>query len=363
MPKIAVVTPHVTTGDAVCNDVFGMHDVLTSHGFDTRIYAADWEREPPVKIWSVSKIGSFLNNEADVLIYHHSMGWTIGRELLDELDCRKVIKYHNVTPPEFFSGWSEEYESVCRDGRTQMAEIAASDCCIYLSDSEYNRAELVAAGAPESTSFVAPPFNRIERLMNGAPDFEIIDRYLKGNATLLMVGSLFPNKGHDSLLKIFATYRDNYDENARLVIVGKNNESLKKYFDYLNELKVDLGLNSQVVFVGQVSEEALKSYYLVADIFVTASEHEGFCVPLIESMAMGVPIVAFGSAAIPETADTAGVIWQERDANLFAESIHTLMNDESIRAGLGQQGRKRYQQLFTNSRIEEQFLDAMGAVL
>jgi glycosyltransferase involved in cell wall biosynthesis len=364
MPRVAIVTPHMTNGDAVCNDVFGMYDVLKKRGLDTRIYAADWNMsDQSYRIWPVSKIKSFLKSLSDILIYHHSMGWRTGADLLNELKCRKVIKYHNVTPPEFFSGWSEEYEEVCREGRNQIAEIAAIDCDIYISDSEYNMAELITAGAPVSKCFVVAPFNQVERLMSIEPDFEIVDRYRDGKTTLLMVGSLFPNKGYDSLLEAFATYYYYYNQASRLVIVGKKSESLQRYFDHLNELKDSFGLDGNVVFAGQVSDEALKSYYLMADLFVTASEHEGFCVPLIESMAMRLPIIAFGSTAIVETAATAGLIWDERNPNLFAESIHTLMSDESIRAGVGRQGRTRYEDLFTNGRIEQRFLKAMGAVL
>lgn len=363
MPSIAIVTPHVTTGDAVCNDVFGMHDVLTRQGHDARVYAADWTGEPRVKVWSIAEIGSFLKGRDDILIYHHSMGWTTGGELLRELSCRKVIKYHNVTPPEFFTGWSEEYEGVCREGRAQLAEIAKSNCDVYLSDSEYNGAELIASGAPESKSFTVAPFNQIERLIGAEPDFGIVDKYRDGQTTLLMVGSLFPNKGYDSLLEAFATYYHYYNQNSRLVIVGKKSESLRSYSTHLVDLKDLLQLDGDVVFAGQVSDQALKSYYLMADLFVTASEHEGFCVPLIESMAMRLPIVAFAAAAIPETAAAAGLIWEERNPNLMAESINRLMTDEPIRAALGQQGRRRYESLFTNDRIEKQFLNAMGAVL
>jgi glycosyltransferase involved in cell wall biosynthesis len=363
MSRIAVVTPHVTIGDAVCNDVFGMHEVLTGKGHDARVYAADWSDDSRVKVWSISEIGRFLKSQEDVLIYHHSMGWATGAEILRDLPCRKVIKYHNVTPPEFFVGWSDEYEGVCREGRNQIAEIAAGNYDAYLSDSDFNKAELVNFGAPESKSFTVPPFHQVDRLMDTEPDFQIVDKYRDGKTTLLMVGSLFPNKGYDSLLESFATYYHYYNQNSRLIIVGKKSESLRDYFAHLIHLKNTLKVDDDVVFAGQVSDQMLKSYYLMADVFVTASEHEGFCVPLIESMAMRLPIVAFAAAAIPETAASAGLIWPERNPNLWAESINTLMEHEPIRDGLGQQGRRRYESLFTNERVSQQFLNSMGAVL
>src|SRR5712691_12075387 len=174
MSRVAVLTPHVTLHDAVCNDVFGMYEALGKLGFDTRIYAADWTvSEEELKVWPVSGIKNFLKNSRDTLIYHHSMGWETGSDLLAELNCTRIIKYHNVTPPSFFSGWSEEYENVCRAGRAQLRVIATSGFDAYLSASQYNMSELVSEGAPASKSFVVPPFNRTAHLFNEEPDFDI----------------------------------------------------------------------------------------------------------------------------------------------------------------------------------------------
>lgn len=364
MTRVAIVTPHVTTGDAVCNDVFGMSDVLKRRGLETRIYAADWTvKDPELKVWSVSNISSFLRSSTDLLIYHHSMGWETGIELLQEVSCRKVIKYHNVTPPEFFVGWSEEYEHVCRGGRDQIKAIAGAECDRYLSASEYNKRELIAEGAPESRSFVVPPFHQVDVLFRVEPDFDIIDRYRDGKVGLLMVGSLFPNKGHASLLEMFATYYHDYNHHSRLFLVGKDSKSLATYSSYLREIAAHFELGDDVIFTGLVSEAALKSYYLTANLFITASQHEGFCVPLIESMAMKVPIIALGSSAIPETVGNAGLVWEDGNPSLFAESIDTLINDESIMSRVGLAGRKRYEDRFTNEKIEQRFLSALGEFL
>jgi glycosyltransferase involved in cell wall biosynthesis len=282
---------------------------------------------------------------------------------LQKVSCRKVIKYHNVTPPQFFNGWSEEYGHVCRAGRDQIKAIAGAECDRYLSASEYNKRELISEGAPESRSFVVPPFHHVDVLFRTEPDFEIIDRYRDGKVALLMVGSLFPNKGHASLLEMFAAYYHDYNAHSRLFLVGKEGRSLRAYSTYLREIVAHFKLGDDVIFTGLVSEAALKSYYLLANLFITVSEHEGFCVPLIESMAMKVPIIAFGSSAIPETVGNAGLVWEDRNPSLFAESIDTLINDESIMSRLGLAGRRRYEERFTNERIEKQFLRALGEFL
>lgn len=364
MPRIAIVTPHVTSGDAVCNDVFGMYRVLHSRGFNTRIYASDWSvTAKDLDIQPISSIGSFIKSPEDIVIYHHSMGWESGWAVCAKLPGRKVIKYHNVTPPEFFSGWSDEYQGVCQAGRAQTMEIANADCDLYLSASAYNMAELIAAGAAEPTNQVVSPFHQTDRLEETEPEFEIIDQYRDGKDSLLMVGSLFPNKGHSALLEAFAAYYHNYNSDSRLFIVGKEGTSLQGYSKHVRETAEQLGVAEAVVFTGHVGEASLKSYYLMSDLFITTSQHEGFCVPLIESMSMGIPVLALGSSAIPETMGNCGLVWDEYDPLIFAESIATVVSDESVKSSMGHLGRRRYTESFTNDRIEQRFMSALESVL
>jgi glycosyltransferase involved in cell wall biosynthesis len=365
MPKIALVTPHVTLGDAVCTDVFGMHAAFNQRGFDARIFADDWNlpEDRRIKVWPISQLESFLKSKTDLLIYHFSMGWQTGRGLLDNVKWRRVIKYHNVTPPEFFADWSDEYARVCQAGRNELAEIAQTRCERYLSDSAYNRDELVAAGAPAEINFVVPPFNRIPSLLETAPDLEIIDKYHDGKENLLMVGTLFPHKGHTFLLDAFSDYYHGFSRECRLLIVGKENKNLESYARYLRELAAQLDIAASVVFTGEVNDDELKSYYLSADMFVTLSGHEGYCVPIVESMAFNLPIVAFGSSAIPETVAGAGVVWPERDSSLFAETFATLAAAEPIRTDLGVAGQRRYDNAFTNQVIEERLFASLAEFL
>jgi glycosyltransferase involved in cell wall biosynthesis len=118
-----------------------------------------------------------------------------------------------------------------------------------------------------------------------------------------------------------------------------------------------------VIFTGEVSEHALKAYYLAAHVFMLTSEHEGFCVPLVEAMAMKIPIVAYASTAIPETVESAGLVWEERNPYLLAESINSIVSGESLRKGLGNMGWQRYTQNFTNAKIEAGFLSAINGFL
>ncbi|HVF28302.1 MAG TPA: glycosyltransferase family 4 protein [Pyrinomonadaceae bacterium] len=362
MTKVAILTSSITTGDAVSNDVFGMMRALEKRRHEVRIYAEGWTFEEP-RVWLASKIAQFIRSPDDVLIYHYSVGWEVGLELLRELPCRTVVKYHNVTPPEFFVGFSEPHVYMSRSGRRQLKDIAHAACDVYLADSPYNARELRAEGVAAERLSVVPPFHHIDRLRSGPTDPEVLNALRDGKTNVLMVGRVSPNKGHVALIEAFANYYYNYNSHSRLLIVGREDRGFSTYSSLLREIVARLKLRDAVVFTGAVSEAALKSYYLASHVFVTASEHEGFCVPLVEAMAMNVPIVAYSSSAIPETVGDAGLVWRERDSLLLAESINTLVKDEAIATALARTGQRRYEQFFTNDRIEAEFVKAVESLL
>ena len=362
MVRIAILTPSITTGDAVSNDVVGMYQVLRQSGYNVRIFAEGWTPRKP-RVWPAPQVGGFLKNSSDILIYHYSRGWDPGLDLLRRLSCRKVIKYHNVTPPEFFVKYNADFAAMCAAGRQQIKPVARSGCDAYLSASAYNMRELLAAGASESRSFVVPPFHHIDRLDSIESDTKVLDECNDGTTNICMVGRVSPNKGHTALIEAFAAYHHDYNPNSRLIIVGKEEVRLEKYSALLREMTKRLRLRQNVIFTGEVSDQALKAYYLAAHVFLITSEHEGFCVPLVEAMAMKLPIVAYSSTAIPETVGTAGLVWEERNPYLLAESIKSIVSDRSLRNGLSNMGWQRYTQNFTNAKIEAGFLSAINGLL
>ncbi len=360
--RIAILTPSVTSGDAVSNDVLGMYDVLNEKGATVRVFAEGWTLQRPAIVpWP--KIERFLKKPTDILIYHYSRGWAPGLDLLRKLDCRKVVKYHNVTPPEFVARYSPDFANMCREGRQQLTPIARSGSDLYLSASAYNMQELIAEGAAQSRSFVVPPFHHIDRLHSIASDSAVMNSCKNGKTNILMVGRVSPNKGHPALIAAFAAYHHDYNRNSQLVIVGKEETRLARYSKLLREMIRRLKLRDAVVFTGEVSDHALRAYYQVADVFMITSNHEGFCVPLVEAMSMRVPIIAYASSAIPETVGDAGLVWDEPNPYYLAESINSIVKNQSLRQALAEKGRQRYEQHFTNRETEAKFLAALREVL
>ena len=355
MIRVAILTPTLTSADAVSNDVLSMRRVLSERGHEVRIFAestniADEQIEPPALALS------YLRTD-DVLIYHHSIGCLSGVETLKAASCSKIVKYHNVTPPEFFAGISEEHQRLCESGRAQVKDIVASRPDLYLAASAFNNSDLLAAGSDNAKTFVVPPFNQGDQLRGGQSDLKLLDSYKDENVNLLTVGGVRPNKGHADLIEAFASYYYDFNSHARLFVVGAENSAFESYAKTLRELMEWWSIDSRIVFTGEVSNEALKSYYLLADALLMTSEHEGFCVPLVEAMAMKVPIVAYASTAIAETTHDAAIVWEQRDPYLMAQSIDFLRTNADARMALVYKGSCRYEENFSNNAIEKRFLD------
>jgi len=353
---IAICTPDLATGDAVGNDVIGMYHALLDSGYKVKIFSENTNIIMP-DIYNFKDIKGFLQNSKDMIIYHYSIGWDNGINILKNLKCLKVIKYHNVTPPEFFVGIAENYAAACQSGRDQMKDIMRIKVDLYLATSEYNMNDILE----ESRSvrcIIVPPFHHIARLQQLEADINVINRFNDGKTNILTVGRVVPNKGHKALIDTFNIYHREYNKNSRLFIVGKEDPALISYTMSLHSKLRRLYLENNVVFTGQVSDEALKAYYLSADVFMTTSMHEGFCVPLIEAMSMKIPIVAYASSAIPGTVGKVGLVWDEHNPELLAASVDIIVRDEEVRHSLGEMGWRRYQTTFTNERIKQNLLEA-----
>lgn len=345
---VAILTPSLSTADAVSNDIRGEFDALKRTGHNVKIFS------------DLAPVRKFLKDPEDILIYHHSRGWHPGVQLVRELRCRRVIRYHNVTPAEFFKGFNRTAEDQCERGRSELTDLVAAQCDLYLSASSFSMQELLAIGADPSKSFVVPPFHLIDRLLSINADKTIVKQYSGDTVNILTVGRVVPHKNIHHLIEVFAHYHHDYNNNSRLIIVGTGGEGLNAYSQLLYRVVEQLNLAKAVVFTGSVSDEMLKAYYLVADAFVTVSEHEGFCVPLVEAMSMKLPITAYASTAIPETLGDAGIVWTERNPMLLAESIDLFVRDSAVREALGQRGYRRYESMFTNEKAEEIFLQALS---
>jgi len=360
--KAAILLNVLADRDAVGNDALAMARLLRERGIDTRIYCdaavgVDESTQPPERALE------FAGGRDDLLIYHFSVGWTTGLDVLRKARGFRVVRYHNITPPEFFADYSIDYENACKSGRAEIPVVAKLGCELYLGDSAYNLDELIAEGAPAERGAVLAPFHRVDHLLEAEADLGLVDELSDGACNMLMVGRVAPNKGHVELVDAFAAYVDGWGDPARLLILGKSDPRLQGYSDRIRARIDAHRLGDRVWWLDSASEAQLKAAYLASHAFLTMSHHEGFCVPLIEAMALGTPVVAYGSSAIPGTVGDGGIVWNETDPWLYGAAIARLRADAHLRNDLRDAARRRYGQTFATSVLRERFFQLLEPVL
>ena len=353
--KIAILVAVLGERDAVGTDAREMAAALTRRGHDVRLFATAGTGAEPLEV-----IDEVIADPRGVLIYHFAFGWPPGVEVLRRARCRRVVRYHNVTPPEFFAPWSDEYERSCRAGRDEIATIATLNCDSYLCASPFNADDFLATGVARERIAVLAPFNRLDRLVETPAALPVLDESQSG-ATWLAVGRLAPNKAHLDLFEAFACYLDRCEADARLLVVGSEDARLERYNAALRERVQALRLESHIRWLRDVDESALKAAYLSADALVSLSRHEGFCVPLAEAMALGVPVVALDAGAQAWTLGGAGLVWDNAEPALIAASIERLRADPILRSELRERGFARVADEFAPQRLARRLAEVIEA--
>jgi glycosyltransferase involved in cell wall biosynthesis len=352
--RAAILIPVLASKDAVGADALAMATILEELGIETRVFCQSASGVGR-KTYPADGLPQFAGGPRDLVIYHYSTCWPMAIELLGRCRGFRVVKYHNITPPEFFVGYSADYQQACSNGRKELAAVAGLQCELYLGDSGYNLAELIEAGASPDRSGVLAPFHRVAEIVEAEGDVALINQLTDGSRNFLMVGRVVPNKGHLALVDAFDAYVRGYSAQARLIILGKIDPRLDRYMTAITDRIDALGLADRVLWIEAASEAQLKAAYLASHVFMLLSEHEGFCVPLIESMAVGTPIVALASSAVPETLGDAGLIWEEHDPWLYAASAARLFEDDAMRTSMLERARLRYRQQFAVEVLRGRF--------
>lgn len=321
-------------GDAVGNDTIAIRRVLEEMGFDTEIYAQNIDERlkkgTAKKIEHLTKLG-----KKDIILYHLSTGTDLNYNLV-KYPGRKIVIYHNITPYEYFFGYSRVNYDLTYLGRKGLSFLKDKvERCFAVS--EYNKADLRETGytCPIDVLPIIVPFEDY----NKTPNQDILKQYDDNWVNILFVGRIAPNKKQEDVIRAFAYYKTYINPKSRLFLVGSYS-GLEKYHNELKTYVAKLGI-SDVIFTGHTKFEDILAYYKLADVFLCMSEHEGFCVPLLEAMHFDVPIIAYKAAAIPDTMGQSGIVVDEKSPALTAKLIERLMVDSELRQTVifGQQDR------------------------
>jgi L-malate glycosyltransferase len=351
--RIDQVLPSLASRDAIGAHSLALEKALRSAGIDSDIYYGSCTPDLARAGRPITELGR--HSRGRWLLYHCS----IGSPVYDILSTRtepKLVNYHNITPAELIGEWAPEVAHEAAVGRAQLERLA-EESRFAIADSAFNEAELVAEGY-EGTA-VVPLL--IDMTSTGArPDKATAGRLAEakkgGGADLLFVGKIAPWKAPHDLVKMLAVYRRLYDPKARLHLVGTPIGD--RYGPALRSFVERLELAQAIDVVGSIEPGELEAYFQAADVYVSASDHEGFCVPVIEAMGHGVPVVAYAAAAVPETVGGGGILLDSKQPLRFAAAVARVLGDRALRDCLATEAAHRVQ-AFEKSRSATRFVDLL----
>lgn len=319
--------PSLAPRDAIGSHTLALQELLREMGLRSEIFADEVRpglegRAHPYRSYRGSRGGACL-------LYQSSIGSPVADFLAGRPEP-KWIYFHNITPRRLVEGWDPDVGMASATGWSQLARLAPATSACFAA-SHHNRAELVGIGFDDPV--VVPPLVELTT-WDSTVDEAALAHLGAGRrgAELLFVGRLSPHKGQHHLIKALAAYRRAYDPFARLHLVGGS--ASDAYAAALVQLAAELGLAGAVNLAGSVSGAELAAHYRNADVFVCASEHEGFCVPLLEAMVHGLGIVAYGAAAVPETLGQAGLVLSSRAPAVMAAAVRRVTSDSALRASM-----------------------------
>jgi glycosyltransferase involved in cell wall biosynthesis len=329
--------PALIPRDATGTHTLLLRDALRAAGWRSEIFAEATHDELAGESVAVERYPE-LAAAGDVLVYQFSTSSMVA-DLLAGRSEPLVIDYHNVTGPEHYDGWDPATARRSADALAQLA-VLAPRAVLGLADSEFNQADLVAAGCRRTA--VVPVLVDHDRLCR-TPDPELSARLgalrSAGGSDWLFVGRVVPSKAQHELVKALWAHRRLYDARARLHLVGSTPSPA--YVSALRGFIDDLGLSDAAFVHGEVTDPALASHFAAADVYVSLSVHEGFGVPLVEAMRVGVPVVALGAGAVGATVGAAGLVLHQGDPAHVAAAVARVVGDPELRARLVRAGRRR----------------------
>ena len=346
----------VAKHDAIGNDIEMINKVLCENN-ESYVYC-ELQINKNVEYIDENKMEELIADEDTVIIYHHSVYWENGYEIIKKAKCKVIFRYHNITPEKFFENYNNLLYCQCKNGREQTRKfIEERPDSHWFSDSKYNALDL--AGVPADHIHICAPFNKIEEWSRTVPNEEILRELIESSTkNILFVGRVVPNKGHLMLLEIIRCYMNYYGNDIKLRVIGKFFDDIEDYTELVKNKIEEYQLKNNIEFIGEINDASLMSYYLGSDVMLVCSDHEGFCVPVVEAQFFGLPIISLNESAVPDTMGNNQLVLG-RDVYKYAAAINLITNSEKYQKYLIDKGLENYNTRYSFEKIKEVFVDGL----
>ncbi|MBI4234828.1 glycosyltransferase [Candidatus Peregrinibacteria bacterium] len=355
-PAIHQFAANLSFGDAISNDMLEIKAALIRMGYESRIYAQYMDERMSKHFNLFNEYGGDKEN---LILFHASIGGEVF-DFVKNLPDKKIMIYHNMTPPEFLAGYNDHLANLLTSGPMKIKEILPYISYV-VGDSDFNRRDIVDMGFDETKTDVLPifvDFQKYDRPLNVN-----LQRDLKANGmkNILFVGRFVPNKCHEDLIKAFYIYHRHFNKKSRLILIG-NSDGMENYYLRLRKLVKMLEIEPFVVFGEHVDFDDLATYYKSADLFLSMSEHEGFLVPVLECFHLGIPFLAYKGGAVSETMGGGGVLFEKKDFGELAKMMHQIIIDEAFKKEIVGRQRDRVHN-FHRGHVEKKLEAVISKVL
>lgn len=343
-------------GDAISGEVIALQRSFRALGYQSEIFSIN--THPKYK--GLSKdYQNFPRDFAGEVLLHYSLGSPLNELYRSLKSARRGLIHHNLTPARWFASTNPRIAQDIEHGIKELPELCALTDRL-LADSRFNADELAALGYPaqvlelpidpEKWGVAANP--GILSLLRSDPSFHI-----------LHVGRLAPNKCIEDVIRSFYFFKKYVHQAAKLWLIGIDIDT-ELYSFALKRLVHELGLDDAVCFTGQRDDGEVKAFYQASHAYLCMSEHEGFCLPIIEAMFFELPVVAYASSALPDTVGAGGVLVREKNHPQIAELLLDVCRSGDLRTRLIAAGKKRVSELSFDvfqKRVSELFAQEPGA--
>jgi glycosyltransferase involved in cell wall biosynthesis len=354
MKKFVQLVHTLSYGDAISGEVISLDRCMQEMGYDTEIYSLHCHPRLEGQAKKYTELSAEFNGE---VVLHYSLGSPLNALYESLSAATRSIIYHNLTPARWFAGVNPRVKADIETGIKELPGLLKISDRI-LADSTFNAGELVAIGFQaqvlelpvDPARWQGGENEGISQIVRGEPGIH-----------LLHIGRLAPNKCIEDIIKMFYFLHHKITDASKLWLVGIDIDT-ELYSFSLKRLAHELSLEKSVQFVGCLSDEEIRSLYTHCDAYICMSEHEGFCLPVVEAMHFGLPVLAYDASAVPDTVGNGGIVVSEKKHPQMAELVYRMCTDQPLRERLIRAGRSRVQELSYErfgARVKELF-DSSG---
>ena len=345
--SVIQVINNIYYGDGISNTVFFINHILDINNIPYKVLTQGLDsRIADENIIVLSSILNYHFNDEDVVLYHFGLGLPLNVNM-ERIHCKKVLVFHNATDPSFFREWNYEIYQELNAAFDDMRHTP-ENYVHAIALSSFSKQTLIDAGWKSDRVSVFPLYE----LANIKDEYDkpYFDNLNNGAETFVFTGRIMPHKKIEDVIRIYDFYNKNYNNNSRLFLIG--NYTLLNYKFALDSYILEHDIRN-VIFTGLISDEKRNVLYSLADIFLCMSEHEGFCIPLLEAFQRKIPVVAYNSTAISDTMGNAGVLVNTKDPDVVCNEVLRILKNDNYKQSVIKKQLNRLSEMTLSSHQDE----------